>query len=368
MKQGVRHIFQKFKWWLVLPLAYLLLKCLINPEPVVSIDSSGVRFGLFNFYNISVKMQPAADLSIKPLLYISAYETNIDGTTSLPPWTRSEDGKLHIMGTDHLGRDVFAGFVAGLEIALILGFAVSLASGLLSLLMGAAGSYFGRFPIKVSWVELSIWWIGGFIFLIITSWWIIGAVSGWSWLTVIILVFAFIILARRFFQRRKHILPVSSFNRRIQEFFQPLPDLVILLVVASIFDSIGFTGLIIILISLRLPTGAWYLQGQAQQFVYLPHIDQAKVMGIQDSRIIVRHLAPMMLPATGTFMSLTAARAVLAESALSFLGIGPTGELMSWGSMIRLGLSNMQIWWVALFPVLGLVGLTMLFRIKTYSK
>ncbi len=368
MKRGVRHFFKKYKWWLLIPITYLLLKCVINPEPVINFDEKGVKVGLFNFQNVSAEVKPESGFRIMPLLYISGYDTHIDRKTSLSPWSRSEDGVLHIMGTDHLGRDVFAGFVAGLEIALILGIAVSLMTGLISLLMGAAGAYFSRFPLLVSWGELAVWWVGAFILLIISSWWIIGALSGWSWLIIIILIAGSIILSRRLYQQRKYILPISSFNRRIQEFFQPLPDLVILLVMAAIFDSIGFTGLIIILVALRLPAGAWYMQGQAQQYVHLPHIDQAKAMGIPDGGIIARHLAPLMLPAAGTFMSLTAARAVLAESALSFLGIGPTGGLMSWGSMIRLGLANMHIWWVALFPVLGLVGLTMLFRINIYRK
>jgi hypothetical protein len=48
----------------------------------------------------------------------------------------------------------------------------------------------------------------------------------------------------------------------------------------AVFNQIGFWGLVILLIFLRLPSGAWFIQGRAQQIVVEPHIDQAKAMAI----------------------------------------------------------------------------------------
>ena len=86
-------------------------------------------------------------------------------------------------------------------------------------------------------------------------------------------------------------------------------------------------------------------------------------MAIPGHYIIIRHMVPLLMPFARIFMSLTAARAVLSESALSFLGLGPTGEWMSWGTMIRIGLANFAVWWVAFFPIIGLVAITLIFRI-----
>ena len=85
-------------------------------------------------------------------------------------------------------------------------------------------------------------------------------------------------------------------------------------------------------------------------------------MGVSSSRIIFRHLIPLMIPGTTVFMVLSASRAVLSESALAFLGIGPTGDYITWGTMIRLGLSNLDMWWVSLFPIIGLVVLSLVYQ------
>ena len=79
-------------------------------------------------------------------------------------------------------------------------------------------------------------------------------------------------------------------------------------------------------------------------------------------RIVFQHLIPLMIPGTAVFMVLSGSRAVLSESALAFLGIGPTGDYITWGSMIRLGLTNLDMWWVSFFPILGLVLLSLVYQ------
>lgn len=348
-------------WWIIIS-AYILLKCLINPQPVVSIGNSGLRLGLFNFSNDISDPINNDILTIQPLWKVSAYKTHLGKDSTLPPLKWDSLGNFHLMGTDHLGRDVFAGFICGLEIAVLIGLFVAVFTCLVSLILGVIGAYFERFPLHISRPEQVLWIIFAFISPLMLGWSILGAMTFIGWIWYLILFVGLVLIFRKVFRTKNRILPIDTFNRRFQEFFQPLPDLVILLVVLAIFDKISFVGLILILIILRLPAGAWFLQGRAQQIVYLPHIDQVSTMGVSGWRIMGLHIMPLLKSYSVVFMSLTAARAILSESALSFLGIGPTGEWMSWGSMIRLGLNNMNMWWVALFPIIGLVGLSLLFR------
>jgi len=348
--------------WIV-PLIYLLLKIIINPQPVIGIGGGKVTIGFFNFRDDQPAGADDYDFVIRPVMRISPYETNLDIRNPLPPLSRDGRGMLHVLGTDHLGRDVLAGFVSGFELALLIALLVSLGTGFVSMIMGVQGAYFARFPLKVSAVEAGMWILVAILIALSFGWFLIGALSIIS-LSGIILCAVLVLSGIRYVsknKKRKYRLPVNALNRQAQEFFQPVPDLILLLVLITVFDQISLWGLILILILLRLPAGSWYLQGQATQFIHQKHIDQARTMGFSGTRIIFRHVMPLMAPSVRVFMGLTASRAVLSESALAFLGIGPTGGMMSWGSMIRLGLSDLTMWWVSLFPVLGLVAVAMLF-------
>lgn len=348
--------------WIV-PLIYLLLKIIVNPQPLVSLGGGKVTFGFFNFTDDRPVAADNYDFAICPVMQISPYETNLDIRNPMPPLSRDGRGVFHVLGTDHLGRDVLACFVSGLELALLIALLVSLGTGLVSMIMGVQGAYCARFPLMVSAVEAGVW-IFVLIFIALSlGWFLMGALDIISLLGVILCA-VLILPGIRYVsknKKRRYRLPVNALNRQAQEFFQPIPDLILLLVLITVFDQISLWGLIIILLLLRLPAGSWYLQGQATQFIHQKHIDQARTMGFSGMRIVFRHMIPLMAPSVRVFMGLTASRAVLSESALAFLGIGPTGGMMSWGSMIRLGLSDLNMWWVSLFPVLGLVAVAMLF-------
>lgn len=367
MEMKVRRIIHFLKnnylVWIAL-VAYIALKCVVNPQPVLTFGKNGVQLGFFNFKESSPQpttINPIVE--VNPIWKMSAYQINLEGGASLRPLSMDKQGVLHLMGTDHLGRDVMAGFICGMEIAIILGLLVSVGTGLLCLLMGSMSAYFDRFPFRISVIELILWVALSIACIVLLGWSLIGATNIGLWIIFFFICFVTLWFTGKYTNKKKYILPLGGFNRRFQEVFQPLPDIVILLVLMAVFNQIGFWGLVILLIFLRLPSGAWFIQGRAQQIVVEPHIDQAKAMAIPGHYIIIRHMVPLLMPFVRIFMSLTAARAVLSESALSFLGLGPTGEWMSWGTMIRIGLANFAIWWVAFFPIIGLVAITLIFRI-----
>ena len=364
LSQGKKN--KKYGWLIFILIFYIAVKCVINPEPLISISNSTLKIGLFNFYKKPFAVEPEYQFAIRPLIQISAYHTDLTGNHPLKPFSNADQhGVRHWLGTDKLGRDVLAGFIGGFELALIISLSVGILSGLITVLAGAMGAYYRRYPKKTTKLRRFILVICLVKFVFLSTWYLLGIYSIVPFIMFTLILLGAVILILKLPIKSNNVnvtIPISSFNRRFLEFFQPIPDLIFLMLFALLFDQMGLTGLIFILIILRIPYGSYYLQGLADQFVHKQHIDQAKSMGLSSMRIVFQHLIPLMIPGTAVFMVLSASRAVLSESALAFLGIGPTGDYITWGSMIRLGLTNLDMWWVSFFPILGLVLLSLVYQ------
>lgn len=97
----------------------------------------------------------------------------------------------------------------------------------------------------------------------------------------------------------------------------------------------------------------------------LDYVQAAQALGARDSRILARHILPNCLPPVivqGTFIF---AESVLAEAALSFLGVGLPPYIPSWGTIITTGRMFMQIApWITIFPgvaiLIAVLGLNLL--------
>ncbi len=364
LRQGRKN--KKYGWVIFILLFYIAVKYVINSEPLISISNNSFKIGLFNFYKKPAAVEPEYQFAIRPIIQISAYQTDLTGNHPLKPFSKTDqNGITHWLGTDKLGRDVLAGFIGGFELALIISLSVGILSGLITVLAGAMGAYYRRYPKKTTKLRRFILVICLLKFVFLLAWYLMGIYSIIPFIifTSILLAVIILILKLPIKSNSSNVsIPIASFNRRFLEFFQPIPDLIFLMLFALLFDQMGLTGLIFILIILRIPYGSYYLQGLADQFVHKQHIDQTKSMGLSSMRIIRLHLIPLMIPGTAVFMVLSASRAVLSESALAFLGIGPTGDYITWGSMIRLGLTNLDMWWVSFFPILGLVLLSLVYQ------
>ena len=76
-----------------------------------------------------------------------------------------------------------------------------------------------------------------------------------------------------------------------------------------------------------------------------------RVMGASDFHLLTRHIAPVALPMLLALAALEFAYVMLAESALTFLGIGIQPPEVSWGLMVSEGRSYLgQAWWVSFWP------------------
>lgn len=197
----------------------------------------------------------------------------------------------HWLGTDRLGRDVLSGLIHGSRYALTIGLVSVGISMLIGLSLGAIAGYFG------GWIDL--------------------ALSRFFELWAAIPSFFLILTAAAFFP----------------------PSLFFIMVI------IGLTGWV----SIARLTRSQFLQVRSYDYVAA-----ARSLGYSNNRIMFRHIlpnaiGPILIPA-----AFGVAGAILAESGLSFLGIGVPAEAITWGSLLAGARSNMAAWWLVVMPGLAI--------------
>jgi peptide/nickel transport system permease protein len=209
------------------------------------------------------------------------------------PGFRDAAGRLHPLGTDHLGRDLTARVIYGARPALLVGFAAVAISGVLGMAAGLVSGYFGGrvddLLMRLADIQLAF----PFILLAIA---VIG-VLGPSLATIIV------------------VIGVSSW-----------------VVYARIVRSA--------VLSLR-----------EREFV-----QAALALGGGDARVVLRHILPNALTPWLVVATLDMARVIVIESALSFLGLGVQPPTPTWGGMLADGRVYISTaWWLATFPGLAIL-------------
>ena len=86
-------------------------------------------------------------------------------------------------------------------------------------------------------------------------------------------------------------------------------------------------------------------------------VKAAKALGVSDFRIIFRHILPNAVVAALTFIPFLLAEAVVALTALDFLGLGLSSDYPSLGDLVRQGKDNLQAPWIGLSVFILLSGL-----------
>ena len=220
-------------------------------------------------------------------------EQDISGARLKAPGERDAGGRLHPLGTDHLGRDLLARVIFGAQPALLVGFAAVVISGLLGMATGLLGGYFGGWIDDVLMRLADIQLAFPFILLAIA---VIG-VLGASLKTIIIVigVSSWVVYAR--------VVRAAVFSLREREFVQA-----------------------------------------------------AQALGSRDGRVLMRHILPNALTPWLVVATLDMARVIVIESALSFLGLGVQPPTPTWGGMLADGRVYISTaWWLATFPGLAIL-------------
>ncbi len=220
-------------------------------------------------------------------------EQDIGNRLKPPGWTDGS-GARHLLGTDHLGRDLLARVIFGARPALLVGAAAVVISGVLGMAMGLISGYFGGRSDDVI-----------------------------MRLADIQLAFPFILLA---------IAVIGVLG----------PSLPTIIAVIGVSSWVVYA---------RVVRGA-VLSLREREFV-----QAALALGGRDGRVVVRHILPNALTPWLVVATLDMARVIVIESALSFLGLGVQPPTPTWGGMLADGRVYISTaWWLATFPGLAILA------------
>jgi peptide/nickel transport system permease protein len=194
----------------------------------------------------------------------------------------------HLFGTDRLGRDVLARTMQGGQVSLIIGIGSAFIASFVGFVLGATAGFFR------------------------------GKVDK-----------AFVIMV---------------------DLFLTFPTFFLLLALVSYVNASVWVLIIIISITGWMTT-ARLVRSESFSITSKPFIKILNIANVSKSKIILKYYAPLLAPIFFVSFTFGVGGAILAESGLSFLGLGIVPPQMSWGTIMSEGKNVIEIaWWVSFFP------------------
>ncbi|OCP10170.1 MULTISPECIES: ABC transporter permease [unclassified Ensifer] len=152
---------------------------------------------------------------------------------------------------------------------------------------------------------------------------------------------------------------VNQVIMRLADVIMSFPSLLIAVIVLYILGS-SILNLMLVLAITRIPVYLRTTRAEVLEIRERMFVQAARVMGASRNRILFRHILPVVLPTLTTLATLDFAYVMLAESALSFLGIGIQPPEITWGLMISQGRQYLtNAWWLSFWPGLAIILTTM---------
>jgi peptide/nickel transport system permease protein len=199
----------------------------------------------------------------------------------------------HLLGTDHLARDVLSRTIYGARVSLSVGLVAVGISTTLGVLVGATAGYLGG-------------WVDGVL------------------MRVVDVVVAF-------------------------------PRLVLLIAVVALFQPSLVLVMIVVGLT-EWPTTARLVRGEVLGLREAEFVHAARALGYSGPRVLFRHVIPNAMGPAIVAATLGVGHVIVLEAGLSFLGLGVRPPTPSWGSMVADGLRSLEsAWWVSTFPGLAIV-------------
>lgn len=296
--QRNRRAVLSFKIFLVVFVLSLFSELICNDKPLILKYNNQLYFPVLNSYtdaDFGGDFPTPADYKDKYLLEniekdgwivwpVLPFSFNtVDYELDVP--TPAAPSRQHWLGTDDEGRDIVARILYGIRLSVVFAFLLTLISSTIGIAAGAVQGYFGG--------------------------------------------------------------KTDLFMQRILEIWEALPQLFVLIIVASIFTPTFFSLLFILIffswMSLTGVVRAEFLRARNLEFVLA-----AKALGVSNWRIIYRHILPNAIIATITFVPFIMSGAIVSLTALDFLGFGLPYDYPSLGDLVRQGKDNLQAPWIGI--------------------
>ena len=152
---------------------------------------------------------------------------------------------------------------------------------------------------------------------------------------------------------------ISNIIMRLADVIMSFPSLLLAVIVLYMLaPSVG--NIIIVLAITRIPVYLRTTRAEVLEIRQRMFVQAAEVMGASSMRIVFRHILPMVVPTLVTIATLDFAFVMLAESSLSFLGIGIQPPEVTWGLMVAQGKQYLtNAWWLAFWPGLAIILTTL---------
>jgi peptide/nickel transport system permease protein len=142
---------------------------------------------------------------------------------------------------------------------------------------------------------------------------------------------------------------------RVADVIMSFPSLLLAVVVLYVFSP-SAANIVLVLAITRIPVYLRTARAESAELQSRLFVDAARTFGAGATSIIMRHVVPIVLPTLLTVATLDFCYVMLAESSLSFLGIGIQPPDVSWGLMVSQGRTYLNTaWWLSFFPGLAIV-------------
>lgn len=339
--------------------------------PVLKDVAVGLGIGEFKpqFNNVDWKALDYDMVVFPPVPYLPMNQDN-NNIHSKGPFDEQDVPSArwkHWFGTDELGRDVLAGMIHGTSIAMTVGIVSMFIASLIGILLGALAGFYGDDNFMVSRIRL---W-SNFVFLFFALFYAFSARSyditdalgkslgaGFFQLFVSLLIFSGVMLVgnllivplkRVSFLGKQVSVPFDLIIMRTIEVLNSIPTLFLILLIISIVRKPNLY-VIMGIIGLTGWTGiARFIRAELLKVRSLEYIEAANSLGFGNAYILFRHAIPNALSPVLISIAFGVAGAILTESTLSFLGLGPA-DTVTWGQLLSYARQIPQAWWLAIFP------------------